>query len=199
MGKVLTRLLKAFFDRISLRWKIKMEITGFAVSSAGKTDYIYGMFWKNKKIICGAGLYHCRGRVVLRHSAVVESGIFPRPTRCRFWKPKISANMMLVTPERAVATVLMAMSGRAYRNFVQIAALSMRQRSLQGYFQDGMYNGHCEYSSFVILCLWQELRVAERLAMSGMMSALWQPQDPAVMKKINAFFRSQWVYYRGMC
>ena len=154
------------------------------------------MFWKNKKIICGAGAacivvagciaaFCCRG----------IGNITPHET-LPLLETLDSANMMLVTPEglgdRADGKVV---SGRAYRNFVQMLRFVDATESLQDTFKTECTTG-LRVQLFRDTLSMAELRVAEKIGYVGNDVGVWQPQDPAVMKKINAFFRSQWVYYR---
>lgn len=154
------------------------------------------MFWKNKKIICGAGAacivvagciaaFCCRG----------IGNITPHET-LPLLETLDSANMMLVTPEglgdRADGKVV---SGRAYRNFVQMLRFVDATESLQDTFKTECTTG-LRVQLFRDTLSMAELRIAEKIGYVGNDVGVWQPQDPAVMKKINAFFRSQWVYYR---
>ena len=155
------------------------------------------MSCKNKKIICVA--------VVACVVVVVAFAVFctrgdsagERPHETLpFLIALDSANMMLVTPEglgeRAKGKVI---SGRAYRNFVQMLRLADARESLLDTF-------HTECATGVRVQLFHdtlsvaELRIADKIGYVGDDVGVWEPERPVVMRKINQFIRHQGVNFR---
>ena len=153
---------------------------------------------RNKKKIIGVAVVACV--VVVVALAVFctrgdSAGERPHET-LPFLIALDSANMMLVTPEglgeRAKGKVI---SGRAYRNFVQMLRLADARESLLDTF-------HTECATGVRVQLFHdtlsvaELRIAEKIGRVGDGIGVWEPEKPVTMRKVNAFLRNQGVKFR---
>lgn len=107
-----------------------------------------------------------------------------------------SANMMLVTPvglgDHAKGKVI---SGRTYRNFVQLLRLADARESLLDTF-------HTECATGVRVQLFHDtlsvaqLRIADKIGYVGDDVGVWEPEKPVTMGKVNAFLRNQGVKFR---
>ena len=98
-------------------------------------NYIYGMFWKNKRVICGIAATCVVVAVSLAMFCERINGDFSRHETLPLIKALDSANTMLVTPEGlgkyAKGKVI---DGRTYQNFVQMLRLADAKESLQDTF-----------------------------------------------------------------
>ena len=161
-----------------------------------KSSYILSVQKRKKKIVCVAVL----ACVVVAVAFVVfccrdggESA--PHETRPLF-DVLDSANMMLVTPvglgEHAKGKVI---SGRGYKNFVQMLSIADARESLLDTF-------HTECATGVRVQLFHDtlsvaqLRIADKIGYVGDDIGVWEPEKPTTMRKVNAFLRNQGVKFR---
>lgn len=159
-------------------------------------NYIYGMFWKNKRVICGIAATCVVVAVSLAVFCERINGDFSRHETLPLIKALDSANTMLVTPEGlgkyAKGKVI---DGRTYQNFVQMLRLADAKESLQDTF-------HTECSTGLRVQLFNdtlpiaEFRIAEKIGRIGNDIGVWEPEKSVVMKKINQFMRNQGVIFR---
>ena len=149
---------------------------------------------RNKKKIIGVAVVACMALVLAGCSG--DSAGEKQHETLPFLIALDSANMMLVTPEglgeRAKGKVI---SGRAYRNFVQMLRLADARESLLDTF-------HTECATGVRVQLFHdtlsvaELRIADKIGYVGDDVGVWEPERPVVMRKINQFIRHQGVNFR---
>ena len=149
---------------------------------------------RNKKKIIGVAVVACMALVLAGCSG--DSAGEKQHETLPFFSVLDSANMMLVTPEglgeRAKGKVI---SGRAYRNFVQMLRLADARESLLDTF-------HTECATGVRVQLFHdtlsvaELRIADKIGYVGDDVGVWEPERPVVMRKINQFIRHQGVNFR---
>ena len=108
-----------------------------------------------------------------------------------------SANMMLVTPvglgDRVKGKVI---SGRLYENFVQLLRLADANESLLNVFHTDCATG-VRVQLFHDTLSVAELRIAEKIGRVGDDIGVWEPEKPAIMRKINQFIRQQGVNFRA--
>ena len=155
------------------------------------------MSCKNKKII-GVAVVAC---VIVAVALGVfywrEDGTFSRHETLPFFTALDSANMMLVTPvglgKHAKGKVI---SGRTYRNFVQMLRLADANESLLNVFHTDCATG-VRVQLFHDTLSVAELRIAEKIGYVGDDIGVWEPEKPAIMRKINQFIRQQGVSFRA--
>lgn len=162
-----------------------------------KSSYILSVQKRNKKKIIGVAVAAC---VVV----AVALGVFcwrgcgesSRHETLPFFTALDSANMMLVTPEglgkHAKGKVV---SGRAYQNFVQMLRLADARESLLDTFHTECATG-LRVQLFHDTLSVAELRIADKIGYVGDDIGVWEPEKPAIMKKINQFMRNQGVSFR---
>ena len=162
-----------------------------------KTSYILSVNKRNNKKFIGIAVLACV--VVAAFLAVLccRDGGEGAPHET---KPLIevldSANMMLVTPvglgKHAKGKVI---SGRTYRNFVQMLRLADANESLLNVFHTDCATG-VRVQLFHDTLSVAELRIAEKIGYVGDDIGVWEPEKPAIMRKINQFMRNQGVSFR---
>lgn len=149
---------------------------------------------RNKKKIIGVAVMACMALVLAGCSG--DSAGEKRHETLPFFGALDSANMMLVTPvglgEHAKGKVI---SGRLYKNFVQLLRQADAEESLLDTF-------HTECATGVRVQLFHDtlsvaqLRIADKIGYVGDDIGVWEPEKPVTMGKVNAFLRNQGVKFR---
>lgn len=151
------------------------------------------MSCKNKKIICVA-VVACMA-LVLAGCSGDSAGEKPHKT-----EPLLSvldsANMMLVTPvglgDRAKGKVV---SGRLYKNFVQLLRQADAEESLQDTFKTECAVG-LHIKLFRDTLSVAELRIAEKIGRIGDDVGVWTPKKMRTIGMANTFLREQGINFR---
>lgn len=148
---------------------------------------------KKKKIICVA-VVACMA-LVLAGCSGDSAGDKPHKT-----EPLLSvldsANMMLVTPvglgDRAKGKVV---SGRLYKNFVQLLRQADAEESLQDTFKTECAVG-LHIKLFRDTLSVAELRIAEKIGRIGDDVGVWTPKKMRTIGMANTFLREQGINFR---
>ena len=149
---------------------------------------------RNKKKIIGVAVVACMA-LVLAGCSGDSAGDKPHKT-----EPLLSvldsANMMLVTPvglgDRAKGKVV---SGRLYKNFVQLLRQADAEESLQDTFKTECAVG-LHIKLFRDTLSVAELRIAEKIGRIGDDVGVWTPKKMHTIGMANTFLREQGINFR---